>query len=144
VTSYLLDQVAERGKMDVIADLAFPLPIIIIAELLGMPPADRELMRKWSVAFSTALDMVRDEDVEQVFGAANVAIVEYIDYFKQLIDKRRRAPEDDLISGLLAVHDEDDRLDTEELVSMCFLLLAAGHETTVNLIGNGTLALGGG
>lgn len=141
VTDYLLDQVADQGKMDMIADLAFPLPMIIIAELLGIPSTDRDLMRTWSVTFSTALDRVREEDAERVFTAANISAMEFTSYFEDLINERRRAPEEDLISGLLAAHDAGDRLDTEELVSMSFLLLAAGHETTVNLIGNGTLAL---
>ncbi|TMK16454.1 MAG: cytochrome P450 [Actinobacteria bacterium] len=118
----LLDHAIERGEMDLIADLSYPLPVIVIAEMLGIPPEDRVLPP----------DMI--DVVERSADA-------FTEYFERLIADRRARPGDDLLSALVAAEQAGDRLSPEELVSTCILILVAGHETTMNLIGNGMLAL---
>lgn len=127
----LLDVAQDKGQMDLIGDFGFPLPITVIAELLGVPPSDRDRFRDWTKAILFGTNF---ED-----GAAKV--MEFAMYMHNLIDQRQSAPKDDLISGLVAAQEAGDKLDRQELLSMIFLLLVAGHETTVNLIGNGMLAL---
>jgi cytochrome P450 len=132
ITRDLLDAVEGRERADLIDAFAFPLPIQVICELLGVPPADRDAFREWSnviVAGSQSGDRLEP------------AIREMVGYIMALITERRTAPGDDLLSGLIQVHDEEDRLTEAELSSMVFLLLIAGHETTVNLIGNGAYLL---
>ena len=138
----LLDAVQDAGRMDVIRDLAYPLPVIVIAEMLGMPHADRDRFKRWSddlVAvigtFSTAPDIVQRAQ------RARETLRELTEYFHELFEQRRRQPGDDLISALLAAEERGDMLNEEELDANVMLLLAAGHETTTNLIGNGLLAL---
>lgn len=127
----LLDEMAGQSEADYIASFAFPLPIIVIAEMLGIPAADRDQFRKWakSLLFSGDEDDNRESLME--FGL----------YMNALIDDRHDNPQDDIISGLVQAEEDGDKLDRMETMSMLFLLLVAGHETTVNLIGNGTLAL---
>jgi unspecific monooxygenase len=135
-----LDRVAPTGEMDVIEDLAYPLPVQIICEMLGVPPEDHLKFREWSREIARALDpdfaltpeeLKRREERSNAFG----------EFFDDLIEKRRADRRDDLISALISVEEEGDRLTHDELISTCVLLLIAGHETTVNLIGNGALAL---
>ena len=135
IADNLLAQMAETDQADLIMSYAFPLPITVIAELLGIPPEDRARFRNWSQTI--ILNSLRGEGLDEV----GVAVLEFIMYFHTLFEERRANPGDDLISGLLAAEEAGDKLDQQELISMIFLLLAAGHETTVNLIGNGTLAL---
>ncbi len=138
VVDELLDAVRDRGTMDIIADLAAPLPLIAIAELLGLPPDDRSRLKLWSDRFVTFIDgTIRDAGLDQ----AAVAVAELKSYLGGIIEERRRKPQQDLISGLVTAHEADDRLTEDELYSTVALLLAAGHETTTNLIGNGLLAL---
>ncbi|MGH3055652.1 MAG: cytochrome P450, partial [Gaiellaceae bacterium] len=121
--------------MELVSAYAFPLPITVIAELLGVPPADRERFRVWSDA------MVRPAlaaDELERFGAM---MVEFAGYLHALFEQRRREPGEDLVSALVAVEDGGDTLSEEELSSMVAILIVAGHETTVSLIGNATLAL---
>lgn len=132
----LLAAVACTGVMDVIADLAYPLPVIVIADLLGVPREDRDLIRGWS------------QEVALFLGAnfRNVAamqqsVASFRLYLHDLIAQRRAAPRDDLLSALVTATDQDGQLSEEELLGLCVLLLFAGHETTTNLIGNGLLAL---
>jgi cytochrome P450 len=121
--------------MDVIDEYAFPLPITVIAELLGIPAADREQFRDWSDVLLTAMP-------PQPMGPAVVAAADgFRRYLEARFEDRRRAPSGDLISGLLQAEEAGDRLGTEELQGMVYLLLLAGYETTVNLVGNGVLAL---
>jgi cytochrome P450 len=141
ITAELLDAVQPNGAMDVIADLAFPLPVIVIAEMMGVPASDRLLLKHWSFPLTRAIDARRDEDVERINQAAMAAGMEFIAYLQQLIAKRRQHPQQDLLSNLIALEAQGDKLSPEELMRMCILLLVAGHETTVNLIGNGLLAL---
>jgi cytochrome P450 len=133
-----LDRVATRGHMEVIADLAYPLPVTIIAEMLGVPPEDHERFQHWSRNLTKTLDPLQPPDV---YEAIESAAVSFEGYFSALIEEHRSAPRDDLLSALLEAEDAGDRLTHEELITMCVLILIAGHETTVNLIGNGMLAL---
>ncbi|WP_405407375.1 cytochrome P450 [Streptomyces decoyicus] len=129
-----------EGPVDLIEDLASPLPVAVISELLGVPTADRHRMLKWSHAVARALvpDFLLPPGAAQEEAQA---WREFTDYLRELAAERRRAPGDDLLSALVAVHDDGDALSENELLATCTLLLIAGHETTVNLIGNGTLAL---
>ena len=131
----LLDTVDGRGEMDLIDEYAFPLPITVIAELLGVPAADRDRLREWSNAV-----VAGDFTVETAHRTAPL-LEAFAAYLRALFEERRRAPRNDLISGLLQAEEAGDRLSEDELFAMLFLLLIAGHETTVNLIGNGTLTL---
>ena len=134
----LLDVAAEAGRIDVIAELGRPLPVTVIAEMLGVPAEDQGTFRGWSEALAHTVDP--DMDTDAAAGAA-VAGLEFMAYFTAMAEERRQHPQDDLLSGLAAAEEEGDRLTADELVTNCILLLIAGHETTTNLIGNGTLAL---
>jgi len=134
----LLGRVEGEGGMDLIADLAYPLPVIVIAEMLGVPPEDRDVFHKWSTDLARSLDPLLPEDVMVTI---EQSADEFTEYFAKLIAERRANPGDDLLSALVAAEQAGDRLSEEELVSTCILLLVAGHETTMNLIGNGMLAL---
>jgi pimeloyl-[acyl-carrier protein] synthase len=135
----LLDRIAERGpRFDLITDLAYPLPVVVIAELLGVPPEDREVFEEWSALLAASLDPLVSADL---MGRVTQARDGLHSYLRGIIAQRRREPKADLISALVAVEERGDVLSEPELVVMCTLLLIAGHETTVNLIGNGTLAL---
>ena len=134
----MLAAVEPTGRMDVIADLAFPLPFAVISEMLGMPEADRDQLRGWSHTVVKTLEPLTTPDDVPELVAAGDAMVEHV---TAAIEWKRRTPADDLLSAMIAVEEEGDRLSTEELVAQVVLLFIAGHETTVNLIGNGTLAL---
>ena len=135
IADELLDPVVGDGEMELVSTFAFPLPITVIAELLGVPPADRDQFREWSDAFvRPAVDAAELER----FG---VQMVEFVAYLHALFEERRREPREDLTSALVAVEDGGDTLSEQELSSMVALLIVAGHETTVSLIGNATLAL---
>jgi cytochrome P450 len=124
--------------MDVIADLAGPLPVTVIAVMLGVPPEDHQRFRAWSNALALTLEPVLPAEV---LYHAGQAVLELLDYFRSLVARKRAAPQDDLLSALIQAEEQGQRLSTDELLANAVLLLAAGHETTVNLIGNGTLAL---
>ncbi|MFI0218055.1 cytochrome P450 [Streptomyces lydicus] len=128
------------GPVDLIEGLATPLPVAVISELLGVPTADRHRMLTWSHAVARALvpDFLLPPGAAEQEARARQ---EFTDYLRELVVERRRAPGDDLLSALVGVHDDGDTLTENELLATCTLLLIAGHETTVNLIGNGTLAL---
>ncbi|MCO1658329.1 cytochrome P450 family protein [Pseudonocardia humida] len=124
---------ADRDEIDLVSAFAHPLPITVICELLGVPDPDRGAFRAWTgplVAGSMA-----------GFEAYSTAATGLVGYLRELLARKRREPADDLLSALVAVRDGGDALTEDELTSMVFLLLVAGHETTVNLIGNGVLAL---
>lgn len=136
-----LDDVVARatGEMDLIADLAFPLPFVVISEMLGIPEGrDRNQLREWSGAVVKTFDPILTRE-EQL--AAFDAVDNIVAYMNETIDWKRSNPGDDLLTALISAEDEGDRLSAEELVEQVMLLYVAGHETTVNLIGNGTLAL---
>jgi len=132
IVSDLLDTVAATGRMDVVADLAYPLPVIVIAELLGIPPENREEFKLWSDAVVSGPGS-RGEGQAIAPSAAHQQMTAY---FRRVIAARRSTPGDDLISGLLAAEIDGERLTEMELLGFCVLLLVAGNETTTNLIGN--------
>ena len=136
IASSLLDDLAVRDgdTVDLLESFAFPLPVTVISELLGIPAADRDKFRAWSDAVVSSV--ARPEQMR-------TAAAEMIAYFTAQVEARRRSPgaSDDLLAALVQARGEEDRLSTGELISMVFLLLVAGHETTVNLIASGTLAL---
>ena len=135
IADELIDAVEPRGEMDLVDDFAFPLPITVIAELLGIPVADRDRFRRWTNAILTPA--FTPEDLAQ-FGAT---VDEFVTYLRELFQDRRSRPADDLVSALLQVEEGGDTLSEEELFSMVVLLIIAGHETTVSLLGNAVLAL---
>jgi cytochrome P450 len=135
LTDELLTELDARGdaSVDLLSEFAYPLPLTVICELLGIPDGDRGRFRAWTgplmAGRMAGFETYRD------------AAVALVDYLRELLAAKRRNPADDLLSALIAVRDEGDRLTEDELTSMVFLLLVAGHETTVNLIANGVLAL---
>jgi cytochrome P450 len=134
----MLDDAEARGDMDVIADLAFPLPFAVISEMLGMPQADALSLREWSHTLVTSLEpLTSPEEIPKMMHASD-SMVAHVD---AAIEWKRREPADDLLSAMIAAEEEGDRLKPDELRDQVILLFVAGHETTVNLIGNGTLAL---
>ena len=135
IADELLDKVQDQGHMDLIDDYAFPLPIIVIAEMLGVPAADRDRFRVWSNTF------VSPSFTPEGWAQTEKLMIEFTNYLGQVFAERRRNPKDDLITALIQAEEAGDKLSEEELYSMVILLIVAGHETTVNLIGNGMLAL---
>jgi len=135
IATELLDKVESYGSMELISDYAFPLPITVIAELLGIPIDNQSQFRKWSNAF--VRPTITPEEQQEAFGL----LQEFAAYMQKLVADRRLHPGDDLLSALLHVEEAGDRLNASELFSMLSLLIVAGHETTVSLIGNAVLAL---
>ncbi|MBM7775759.1 cytochrome P450 [Actinokineospora baliensis] len=132
ITAALLDAIADADEVDLVPALAFPVPMTVICELLGVPEADREAFGRWTrVLLSTSSTPVEITE-------AGVSVGKYV---MELIESKRSAPADDLLTALVEAREDGDRLSENELLSMTFLLLLAGHETTVNLIANGVLAL---
>jgi len=138
LTGELLAPLRDAGRFDVINDFAFPLPVTVICELLGVPAEDRDLFRQQTRDLAVLLDW--DVTPEQLGGAAGAAM-NFAAYLIPLFEERRRAPKPDLISALVQAEEAGDRLGADELLTTVVLLLTAGHETTMNLIGNGLLAL---
>lgn len=134
----LLDAVHDQNEMDILEDFAVPLPVTVIAQLLGIPQADQHKLRPWSNAIVKLYEL---DHTPQQAQAAIQAAQDFADYLIDLANKRRENPQDDLITALALVEQEGDQLSSEELVSTCILLLNAGHEATVNVIGNGLYAL---
>lgn len=141
IADALLDAVEERAErtgrreMDLIEDYAFPLPMTVISEMLGVPGEDHGSFRRWSnAAIGSDFTPEYEQDIAPRMG-------EFAAYLRDLFEKKRREPENDLITGLLRAEEEGETLSEDELLSMVFILIVAGHETTVNLIANGALAL---
>ena len=137
----LVDAAQDKGSMDLIEEFAYPLPVIVICEMLGVPVDDHERFKGWGLDIARGLDAILlppDSEVGRRAVAGRRALA---DYFRDLIAERRAAPRADMLSALIAAEEAGDKLSEEELLATCILLLVAGHETTVNLIGNGTLAL---
>lgn len=134
----VLDRAAEQGSMELVEELAFPVPFQVISDLLALPTDRSDEVRAWSQVLTAALEPTADE---AVLDASEHASGEMARYLADVIAHRRRHLGDDLLSALIQVEEEGDRLSEAELRSFVILLYVAGHETTVNLIGNGTLAL---
>jgi unspecific monooxygenase len=134
----MLAGAVERGSFDVMHELAEPLPVMVICDLMGVPVEDQEQFKPWSEAIARMLDPDVDASMLQ---QAIPAVMGFVGYFAQLIEERRAAPREDLLSALIQAESEGDKLTQGELFAMIILLFIAGHETTTNLIGNGTLAL---
>jgi cytochrome P450 len=138
IVQELLDQIPEPSHFDLIDTLAYPLPVIVMAELLGIPPQDRARFKHWSDRRARVLEpTITPAEIQE----ANRAAHELDAYFREVIRARRLEPRDDLISTLVATEEAGDKLTLDELLVMLRLLLIAGNETTTNLIGNGMLAL---
>jgi cytochrome P450 len=141
IADTLLDAVQARAagtgrrEMELIDDFAYPLPLTVISEMLGIPQTDRDKFREWSQA---AVSFTPDDRANP---AVTAKLIEFIAYMRGLVVVKRSNPGDDLLSGLVLAEAEGDKLSESELLSMIFVLIVAGHETTVNLIANGTLAL---
>jgi pimeloyl-[acyl-carrier protein] synthase len=134
----LLGRAARRGGMELISEFAYPLPVTVIAELLGVPVQDHDRFRTWAADLAYAVEPVVPEDILDRVRAASDALAAYL---AEIANERKREPGADLISSLVAVEERGDTLSQSELLSLCELLLVAGHLTTANLLGTGTLAL---
>ncbi|EGG45456.1 cytochrome P450 [Streptomyces griseoaurantiacus] len=134
----LVSRLVAAGGGDLLTDLAEPLPVAVIAEMLGIPESDRAPLRPWSADICGMYELNPSEETAR---RAVRASVEFSDYLRELIAARRAHPGEDLISGLIAAHDEGDRLTEQEMISTAVLLLNAGHEATVNATTNGWWAL---
>jgi cytochrome P450 len=141
IVDRLLGAVQGKGEMDVIADLAYPLPVTVICEMLGVPLSDHESIKHWSADIARSLDAIGLPSDVEIVDRGRIARREIGDYFRRLVPKRRANPQNDLLTGLIAAEEQGDKLSEGEVIAMCVLLFIAGHETTVNLIGNGLLAL---
>lgn len=137
----LLDRIAEQGSFDVVADFAYPLPVAVICRLLGVPIEDEPQFSHASAVLAKSLDPFFTDEQSDELNESLGAGAGLRDYLHGLIAQRRSRPGDDLLSALVAVNESGDQLTEEEIVSTCVLLLVAGHETTVNLIGNAILAM---
>ncbi|MEY2996536.1 MAG: hypothetical protein RLZZ39_1361 [Actinomycetota bacterium] len=134
----LLDECVERGRFDVLSDYAQPYSVAVICSMLGVPRSDTRALLDWSHAIVKMYELSTPDDVCR---AADQAAAEYIAYTKALIAEKRRSPDGLLVSELVAVEDEGDVLTEDEIVSTTMVLLEAGHEATVNTLGNGVNAL---
>jgi cytochrome P450 len=132
ITNQLLDHVAAAGEMDVVRDLAYPLPVTVISELLGIPAELREDFKRWSDALVTGDEGSSEEERKALFQE----VQGMYGYFTQVLEERRQHPQPDLVSALLAAEVDEQRLSSAELLGFCGLLLVAGNETTTNLLGN--------
>jgi pimeloyl-[acyl-carrier protein] synthase len=128
------------GPVDLIAEFAYPLPVLVIAGILGVPEEDHPRFRDWAAVVAAAIDLPAS-GLDDFVQRADSTTGELVDYFGWLVARRRQDPREDLISSLIAAESSEGRIDEKELVATLILLLVAGHETTVNLIGNGMLAL---
>jgi len=137
VTDMALETAASSGRMELMSELARPLPVTIIAELLGVPEEDRPAFVQWGKAIATSSGLESEERARQADEASRA----FIAYCAALADRRRTEPGEDLLSELVGLESQGEHLTRTELIATAFLLLFAGYETTVNLIGNGTLAL---
>ena len=137
----LLDRVEGERGMDLIEQFAYPLPVIVICEMLGVPVADHERFKGWGLDIARGLDAIMLPPDSPVAERSVVARRALAAYFRELIAERRAAPRDDMLTRLVEAEEAGDKLSENELLATCILLLIAGHETTVNLIGNGSLAL---
>jgi len=134
LTNELLDAAQPKGGMDLIADFALPLPLTIIGRILGVPAEDNHKFHRWTKTLLSA-------ETNKYYFVVIPSLIRFMGYLKKLIKNRRAYPKDDLVTALVQAKDGSDQLSGDEVLAMIFLLLVAGHETTVNLIGSGSLAL---
>ena len=134
----LLAPLADGATFDVVHELAEPLPILVIAELLGLPGEDRKELKVWSDDLAKLLD---GSIAMQHIGRGIQSAIQVFDYLRGHLEERRRAPREDLLSAMIAARDRDENLTDDEILATALLVMGAGHETTTNLIGNATLAL---
>jgi cytochrome P450 len=141
----MLAAVTDRGRMDVMTDLANPLPATVIAELLGVPAKDQRQFKAWSDDIALALSGIdtasTKDELFALYELAQKSFLALSDYFMERVVELRRNPQENLLSALAQAEEQGDRLTEDELFANCVLLMIAGHETTTNLIGNGILAL---
>lgn len=138
IADSLLDRV--QGTMDLVEDFAFPLPVIVIGDLLGVDPNDRPLFREWALALQHA-SASRLTPTPEIYAQAEQATQGFIEYFRNAIAQRKIEPRPDLITALSKAQEEGDKLNDDEILATCIHLLTAGHETTINLITKGMLGL---
>ncbi|HWI61001.1 MAG TPA: cytochrome P450 [Symbiobacteriaceae bacterium] len=138
IADELLDKVADRGQMDITADLSYPLPVIVIAEMLGVPAEDRADFKRWSNAEAELFNAVLSAETPEHLVKADLELEAYL---KAAIDERRSKPREDLITDLINAEVDGEKLNEGDLIQFCKLLLVAGNETTTNLIGNAVLTL---
>jgi pimeloyl-[acyl-carrier protein] synthase len=141
IVDALIDRVRDTGRTELIEDLAYPLPVTVICEMVGVPVGDRERFKQWSLDVARSLDVGVMNPDPVLIEQSNRARRDLAGYFRELIAERRQRPRDDLMTGLIAAEEQGDVLSEGELIATLILLFIAGHETTVNLIGNGVLAL---
>lgn len=141
LTEGMLDAVVPTGSMDLIADLAYPLPVTVIAEMLGIPTSDRPRFKRWADALFEGTNEIPTDSNAPIVQERMRVLAEMNDYFRAFVEQRRGAPTDDLISRLVAAEVEGQRLSEGEVLAFCTLLLIAGHITTTNLLGNAMVAL---
>jgi len=132
MTAELIDAVAGRGECDLVNDLAAPLPMIVIAQMLGAPPEDRHLLQHWSDVMISGADGPENATPEVL-----KAYADYVSYMNDIIEDRKRQPRDDLISKLVKAHPDEDQLSHDEIIGEALLLLIGGNETTRNAISGG-------
>jgi pimeloyl-[acyl-carrier protein] synthase len=137
----LLARVENTHSMDLIEEFAYPLPVMVICQMLGVPVEDSERFKQWGQDVARGLDTILLPAESEVGRRSMAARQALGGYFRELIAERRASPRADMLSDLIAAREASDKLNEDELLATCVLLLVAGHETTVNLIGNGTLAL---
>lgn len=138
ITNELLDKVVDKGEIEVLEDFAVPLPVNVISEMLGIPESDRHLLRPWSNNIVAMYELDHTPEQERL---AVQSSIDFADYLRKLASERRAHPKQDLITALVQVEEAGERLTMDELISTCVLLLNAGHEATVNVVGNGLWAL---
>jgi cytochrome P450 len=142
IVDELLSEATASGSIELIEDFARPLPVTVICELMGIPPEDRGRFPEWSRLLARSLDPSSNAEAQdEIIQAGNRAALGFTEYFTELIGRRKAEPGRDLLSALIDAQEGGERLTESELLSMCVLLLVAGHGTTLNLIGNGMLAL---
>ncbi|MBF0470297.1 MAG: cytochrome P450 [Gammaproteobacteria bacterium] len=139
VVRQLLESFSAKREIDFVAEFATALPVIVISRMVGIPAADYQKIREWSMSISRSFDsaLAAESDLQQ----QRALLTELVDYIGYLIEERRRNPQPDLITALIAAQQSDDSLSYEELLAMVMLLLFAGHETTVSLLGSGLFLL---
>lgn len=139
IVDELLEPILAKGHLEVINELAYPLPAIVISEMLGVPAKDRDRFAVWTDHFGRLLDSsnVTFEEIIESLTAVN----EFMEYFRVIINQQRKAPQDNLMQAMIDAQEQGDTLSEGELLGNCVLILAAGHGTTTHLIGNGLLAL---